>query len=86
METFDYTHEGIELEVEYKYEPGEKAIPYYGDGSGYPGSGPVITIHHIWTALSDNRGHLVRVDVMDIVQADGLDLDVLEEDILESIE
>lgn len=32
----------IGLDIEYYYEPGEKMVRYYPDGSGYPGSPPYI--------------------------------------------
>lgn len=37
----------IILEVEYKYEEGEKEIRNYGDGSGYPGSPSTVEIFSV---------------------------------------
>lgn len=41
------TVKGIELEVDYDYTAGEAPIYNYGDGSGYPGSDPVVEIKTI---------------------------------------
>ena len=37
MENVTITYMELELDVEFDYQPAEKAVMYYGDGSGYPG-------------------------------------------------
>ena len=86
MDIYTYRLNGKELDIEYTYTKGEKAIDYYPDGSGYPGSPSLVEVSNIWTALKDRRGHLIHVDVKDIIQEEYLDLEILEEEILESIE
>ena len=82
METIEWTHDDVDLEIDYIYTPGESSIDYYPDGSGYPGSPPVVDIQHIWAPLKDRSGHLINVDVKDIIE-ESLDIDRLEEEILE---
>ena len=53
------------------------------DNSGSPS---LVTITNVWVALKDRKGHLVHVDVKDIVEEEYLDLELIEEEILESIE
>jgi len=43
----DVEVDGILLEVEYDYTAGEDAIPYYPDGSGYPGSASRVDIYKV---------------------------------------
>jgi len=38
---------GIELVVKFDYQPEEKPVYDYGDGSGYPGSSELYTIEDI---------------------------------------
>lgn len=37
----------IEVEVEYTYDPGEREVRYYPDGSGHPGSAPSCRIINV---------------------------------------
>jgi len=37
MGTATVNYKGVELEVEFDYQPCEKKVRYYSDGSGYPG-------------------------------------------------
>jgi hypothetical protein len=39
--------DGEDLDIDYYYEPAEPAVPYYKDGSGYPGCGEYLEIHEI---------------------------------------
>lgn len=32
------------LKVEYEFDPGEPQVDHYGDGTGYPGTEPSVTI------------------------------------------
>ena len=83
---YTYDHNGKVLDMEYDYTKGERALDYYADGSGYPGSPSLVTITNVWVALKDRRGHLVHVDVKDLIEEEYLDLELVEEEILESIE
>lgn len=83
--TYYYDNEGHDLEIEYTHEPGEKEVTYNPDGTGYPGFPPLIEIVNVWCALKDTRGHLVRVDIKDIVLLDPLNFEIIEEIILESL-
>ena len=40
--TIDY--KGVEFDVEFDYQPSEKQVLYYNDGSGYPGSPEMVEI------------------------------------------
>ena len=52
--TNTYTTEiTLEVEIEYEYDPGEKRVDYYPDGSGYPGTPPSVAIHAINTGGND---------------------------------
>ena len=37
----------VKLNVYYEYDPGERMVMYYSDGSGYPGSPPAAAIHEV---------------------------------------
>lgn len=39
--------EEVELEIEFDYQPEEKEVRYYSDGSGYPGCPESIEINYI---------------------------------------
>lgn len=54
---------GVTLTVCYYYEPGEEAVPYYKDGSGYPGSPPVASIEAISAIDSE-------VDIYDLLSVE----------------
>jgi hypothetical protein len=50
MTTHTHTTEiTLEVEIEYVYDPGEKRVDYYPDGSGHPGTDPSVAIHAINT-------------------------------------
>jgi hypothetical protein len=44
----------VELTVEYDFIPGEPAVRYYTDGSGYPGTPDEIRITKIWDDMGKN--------------------------------
>jgi hypothetical protein len=52
-----HTEITLEVEIEYTYDPGEKRVDYYPDGSGYPGSDPSVAIRVI--ATPGNWGNMV---------------------------
>ena len=43
----DLEIDGVYLEIEYDYTRGEDAVPYYPDGSGYPGSPARVDIFRV---------------------------------------
>jgi hypothetical protein len=50
MKTTTHTYHAeitLEVEIEYVYDPGEKRVDYYPDGSGYPGTPPSVAIQRI---------------------------------------
>jgi len=63
----EYNQE-FNLEIEYTYDPGEKMIRYYKDGSGSPGCPPSIEIESI---LIDICGTMV--DITEQVDGDLLE-------------
>ena len=44
MNTIEIEYEGLELQVDFEYQPEEKMVMYYPDGSGYPGCPAEITL------------------------------------------
>ena len=51
------------LEVEYDYTPGEKAVMYYQDGSGYPGAPEKYDIFSVKYKGREIIGLLNRGDI-----------------------
>jgi hypothetical protein len=48
MTTHTYhTEITLEVEIEYVYDPGEKRVDYYPDGSGYPGTPPSVSLYEV---------------------------------------
>ena len=41
-------YRGIEFDVEFDYQPEEKMVRYYSDGTGYPGCAESIDINEIY--------------------------------------
>lgn len=78
----DVEEEEQDLEVDYSYSPGEDPVYYYGDGSGYPGSGPEVYINKIiWSKTKDDK--TTEIDVTDLLSEIPDLLYLLEERILE---
>lgn len=47
---------GVDIEIEYYYQPAEKPVMYYSDGSGYPGCSEefeIIKIKHKGEDITD---------------------------------
>lgn len=40
----------LEVALEYEFDPGEKEVRYYRDGSGHPGSPPMVIALGVWIA------------------------------------
>jgi hypothetical protein len=43
----------LTISVEYEYDPGEKEVRYFADGSGHPGSSPSVEIQKITCGPAD---------------------------------
>jgi len=44
MGNWTLNFKGVDIKVDYEYEPPEDMVLYYGDGSGYPGSPEMFNI------------------------------------------
>ena len=45
---FDAFLGDVQVGLEYEFDPGEKEVRYYPDGSGHPGSPPYVQINAVW--------------------------------------
>ena len=45
--SMDIEVDGVWLEAHYDYTEGEDSVPYYPDGSGYPGSPPRVDLYKV---------------------------------------
>ena len=54
----------INLNVEYYYDPGERMVMYFNDGTGHPGSPPSVEIQAVYAG---------DVDIYELLEADILD-------------
>ena len=54
----------IDLNVEYYYNPGERMVMYFNDGTGHPGEPPSIEIQAVYAG---------DVDIYELLEADILD-------------
>ena len=43
----------INLNIEYYYDPGERMVMYYSDGSGHPGEPPSVEIQAVYAGEVD---------------------------------
>lgn len=67
---------GKDLRVEYDYQPEEKAVMYYSDGSGYPGCAESFEI----TKVTLIEG-AARIDVTELCEAhfDAIEQQIIDE-------
>ena len=54
----------INLNIEYYYDPGERMVMYFGDGTGHPGEPPSVEIQAVYAG---------DVDIYELLEADMLD-------------
>ena len=54
----------INLIVEYYYDPGERMVMYFSDGTGHPGEPPSVEIQAVYAG---------DVDIYELLEADILD-------------
>ena len=58
----------LDVEVEYDYQPEEKEVRYYSDGSGYPGCAASLEICNVWhegvdiTAFFEEAGLIYQLE------------------------
>ena len=50
-------YKGIDFDVEYDYQPYEKQVLYYPDGSGYPGCPEMVEQINEFKSLVDWQGN-----------------------------
>ena len=62
----------IDLNVEYYYNPGERMVMYFNDGTGHPGEPPSAEIQAVYAG---------DVDIYELLEADILDY--IEQKIIE---
>jgi hypothetical protein len=64
----EISYQGQEYTVEYILIEGDDAVPYYPDGSGYPGSPDSLEIKHIWDVdLNEVTTTLCHSDIEEII-------------------
>lgn len=54
----------INLNIEYYYDPGERMVMYFSDGTGHPGEPPSVEIQAVYAG---------DVDIYELLEADILD-------------
>lgn len=58
----------LDIEVEYDYQPEEKEVRYYKDGSGYPGCAASLEVCNVWhegvdiTAFFEEAGLMYKLE------------------------
>ena len=57
----------INLNVEYYYDPGERMVMYYPDGSGHPGSPPSVEIQAVYAGDVDIY-ELLAEDLLEYIE------------------
>ena len=58
---------GVKLSVEYYYDPGERMVMYYPDGSGHPGEPPSAEIQAVYAGDVDIY-ELLSADILDYIE------------------
>ena len=54
----------INLNIEYYYNPGERMVMYFSDGTGHPGEPPSVEIQAVYAG---------EIDIYELLEADILD-------------
>ena len=57
----------VKLSVEYYYDPGERMVMYYSDGSGHPGEPPSVEIQAVYAGDVDIY-ELLSADILDYIE------------------
>lgn len=68
----ELTYKGVDLDIEFDYQPEEPMVMYYKDGSGDPGCPSSVTITGI---------KIVRIDVYELLedQIEAIELELIQE-------
>ena len=83
-EQADLTRQGAWFRVYYSYDPGEREVLYYPDGSGHPGSPSSIEIQKITMCVGKNESGDIESILEELMP--GFDLMELAERILKEEE
>ena len=57
----------VNVSVDYDYDPGERMVMYYSDGSGHPGSPPSAEINAVYAGDVDIY-ELLSADILDYIE------------------
>ena len=57
----------INLNIEYYYDPGERMVMYYSDGSGHPGEPPSVEIQAVYAGEVDIH-KLLTEDLLEYIE------------------
>ena len=63
MSSTSVNYHGVEFDIEYDYQPAEKEVRYYSDGSGYPGCAESLDVNDV---------RIGGVDVTELCDAHGI--------------
>ena len=72
----------LEVEIEYVYDPGEKRVDYYPDGSGHPGTPPSVSLYevHVNRPWGGDILHTLPQSLIDELEAENLENHDAEDD------
>ena len=57
----------IKLNINYYYNPGERMVMYYADGSGHPGESPSVEIQEVYAGGVDIY-ELLTEDILEYIE------------------
>jgi len=88
--TFKSNIEEADVTISFDYQPEEPCVPYYRDGTGYPGCAASIDGYEVsFTTKRFNSKTLkwedVQINVTDFVQDMGYDIDKMCHDYIETL-
>ena len=75
------TYKGIEFDVEFDYQPEEKQVRHYSDGTGYPGCAAEIGSIYVITRNGTDFLEFFESDMEQIEEAIWKALEEMEEEI-----
>ena len=58
---------GIYLNINYYYNPGERMVMYFSDGTGHPGEPPSVEIQAVYAGVVDIY-ELLEADILDYIE------------------
>ena len=87
MNSYDYDHNGILMDIHYTREDGEPEVHTELNGDpGTPGTDPTVTIHHIFITLKDKNKNDIDVDIYPIIDEFEIDMEHVDYEINEYYE